>query len=199
MAAPALPATVMSRSAPVIRRERSGSRPARAAVRLHLDALWIESGIMARRTARTRQSELAAAFTDLGPAWGRWVTVCTPGASVSYIRLRLLRTLEQHGEQTMTALALSLNVTQRRITSLVAALASDGLVARAPNPGDGRSTVISLTEPGRKHLQTYWPQFQAAVSAAFGDLPAQQQEQLLVITPLLTQALRNRTRLAAGD
>jgi hypothetical protein len=59
--------------------------------------------------------------------------------------------------------------------------------------------VISLTEPGSKHLQTYWPQFQAAVSAAFGDLPAQQQEQLLVITPLLTQALRNRTRLAAGD
>ena len=199
MAAPVFPVTVMSRSAPVIRRERGGSRPARAAVRLHLAALWIESGIMARRTARTRQSELAAAFTDLGPAWGRWVTVCTPGASVSYIRLRLLRTLEQHGEQTMTALALSLNVTQRRITSLVAALASDGLVARAPNPGDGRSTVISLTEPGSKHLQTYWPQFQAAVSAAFGDLPAQQQEQLLVITPLLTQALRNRTRLAAGD
>ena len=97
-------------SAPVIRRERGGSGPARAAVRLDLAALWIESGIMARRTARTRQSELAAAFTDLGPAWGRWVTVCTPGASVSYIRLRLLRTLEQHGEQTMTALALSLNV-----------------------------------------------------------------------------------------
>ena len=63
---------------------------------------------MARRTAKTRQSELAAAFTDLGPAWGRWVTVCTPAASVSYIRLRLLRALERHGDQTMTTLALSL-------------------------------------------------------------------------------------------
>ena len=154
---------------------------------------------MARWTAKTRQSQLAAAFTDLGPAWGRWVTVCTPSASVSYIRLRLLRALEQQGDQTMTALARSLNITQRRITSLVAALVADGLVARAPNPVDGRSTVISLSEPGRKHLATYWPQFQAAVSAAFGDLPAQQQEQLLAITPLLTQALRNRTRLVAGD
>ena len=154
---------------------------------------------MARRTTKGRQSELAAAFTDLGPAWGRWVTACTPSASVSYIRLRLLRVLEQHGDQTMIALAHSLNVTQRRITSLVAALASDGLVARAPNPVDGRSTVISLTELGGKHLETYWPQFQAAVSAAFGDLPAEQQEQLLAITPLLTQALRNRTRLVAGD
>jgi DNA-binding MarR family transcriptional regulator len=83
---------------------------------------------MARRNARTRQSELAAAFTDLGPAWGRWVTVCTPDASVSYIRLRLLRALEQHGDQTMTSLALSLNITQRRITSLVAALVSERLV-----------------------------------------------------------------------
>jgi DNA-binding MarR family transcriptional regulator len=154
---------------------------------------------MARRTAMTRQSELAAAFTDLGPAWGRWVTVCTPAASVSYIRLRLLRALEQHGDQTMTTLALSLNITQRRITSLVAALVSDGLVARAPNPVDGRSTVISMTDPGREHLETYWPQFQAAVSAAFGDIPAEQQEQLLAITPVLTQALRNRTRLVAGD
>jgi DNA-binding MarR family transcriptional regulator len=159
----------------------------------------IESEVMARRTAKTRQSELAAAFTDLGPAWGRWVTVCTPSASVSYIRLRLLRALEQHGDQTMTTLALSLNITQRRITSLVAALVSEGLVSRAPNPVDGRSSVISLTELGSKHLETYWPQFQAAVSAAFGDLPVEQQEQLLAITPLLTQALRNRIRLVAGD
>jgi DNA-binding MarR family transcriptional regulator len=154
---------------------------------------------MARRNARTRQTELAAAFTDLGPAWGRWITVSTPAASVSYIRLRLLRTLEQHGDQTMTGLAQSLNITQRRITSLVAALLSEGHVSRAPNPVDGRSTVISLTEPGRKHLETYWPQFQAAVSAAFGDLPAEQQDQLLAITPVLTQALRNRIRLVAGD
>ena len=154
---------------------------------------------MARQTAKGRQSELAAAFTDLGPAWGRWVSACTPSASVSYIRLRLLRALEQHGDQTMTTLADSLNITQRRITSLVAALVSDGLVSRAPNPADGRSTVISLTGPGSVHLKTYWPQFQTAVSAAFGDLPAEQQQQLLAITPLLTQALRNRTRLMAGD
>jgi DNA-binding MarR family transcriptional regulator len=154
---------------------------------------------MARRVAKNRQEELAAAFTDLGPAWGRWVTVCTPAASVSYIRLRLLRGLGQHGDQTMTALALSLNITQRRITALVAALVSEGLVSRAPNPADGRSTVISMTELGGKHLATYWPQFQAAVSAAFGDLPVEQQDQLLAITPLLTQAMRNRTRLVAGD
>lgn len=154
---------------------------------------------MARRTAKTRQRDLAAAFTDLGPAWGRWVTVCTPAASVSYIRLRLLRALERHGDQTMTALSLSLNITQRRITSLVTAMASEGLITRAPNPADGRSTVISMTESGSEHLGTYWPQFQSAVSAAFGDLPEEQQEQLLAITPVLTQALRNRTRLACGD
>src|ERR1700721_4890236 len=117
---------------------------------------------MARRTAKGRQRQPPAAFTDLGPAWGRWVTACTPSASVSYIRLRLPRAREQHGDQTMTSLADSLNVTQRRITALVAALVSDGLVSRAPNPADARSTVISLTEPGSVHLKTYWPQFQTA-------------------------------------
>jgi DNA-binding MarR family transcriptional regulator len=110
----------------------------------------------------------------------------------------LLRALEQHGDQTMTTLALSLNITQRRITSLVAALVADGLVSRAPNPVDGRSTVISMTEPGRKNLETYWPQFQAAVSAAFGDIPAEQQEQLLAITPVLTHAMGAPLAALAG-
>lgn len=147
---------------------------------------------MARQTKQQRLINLAAAFTDLGPAWGRWVTVCTPSASVSYIRLRLLRSLDQDGDQTMTQLACALNITQRRITALVAALTNEKLIERAPNPADGRSTVISLTGSGREHLEANWSQFQASISEAFGDLPPEQQQQLLTITPALTQALRNR-------
>jgi DNA-binding MarR family transcriptional regulator len=148
---------------------------------------------MARPTTKSRLDDLAAAFTELGPAWGRWITACTPAASVSYPRMRLLRVLDQDGDRTMSQLADSLNVTQRRITSLVVALVEDRFIDRRPNPADGRSTVISLTESGREHLRATWQQFQADIAAVFGDLTAEQQKQMLEITPSLTQALRRRT------
>jgi DNA-binding MarR family transcriptional regulator len=151
-----------------------------------------------RSSTRSRQAELAAAFTELGPAWGRWITACTPAASVSYSRMRLLRVLDQDGDRTMSQLATALNVAARRATALVVALAEDGLVERRPNPDDGRSTVISLTQPGRDHLELTWQQFQADIAAVFGDLPAEQQKQLLDITPSLTQALRRRTAARVG-
>jgi DNA-binding MarR family transcriptional regulator len=153
-----------------------------------------------RSTTRSRQAELAAAFTELGPAWGHWITACTPTASVSYSRMRLLRVLDQDDDRTMSQLASALNVAARRATALVMALDADGLVERRPNPDDGRSTVISLTELGRDHLLLTWQQFQADIAAVFGDLSEEQQRQLLDITPVLTQALRRRTseRTAAG-
>jgi DNA-binding MarR family transcriptional regulator len=151
-----------------------------------------------RQTTEARLNDLAAAFTELGPAWGRWVTACTPHESVSYIRLRMLRALEQEGDQTMTQLAYSLNVTQRRVTALVTALLGEELIDRAPNPSDGRSSIVSLTAVGRDHLDRRWPQFRNEVSQAFGDLPVEQQRQLLALTPALTEALRNRTARRLG-
>jgi len=148
---------------------------------------------MARRVTRTKTAELAAVFSELGPAWGRWITACTPTASVSYSRMRLLRVLEQAGDRTMTQLATSMNVAQRRITSLVVALADDGMVERRANPDDGRSSVISLTEQGREHLRLAWKQFQADIAQGFADLTEEQQRQLLEITPILIESLRRRT------
>ncbi len=150
---------------------------------------------MARQSSKSRANALAAAFTDLGPAWGRWVTVCTPAQSVSYIRLRLLRALDQDGDRTLTQMALALNITQRRITALAGALADEGLIDRRPNPSDGRSTVISLSELVREHLTTYWAQFEDDISAAFGELPPELQKQLLAITPVLTDILRRQVAL----
>jgi DNA-binding MarR family transcriptional regulator len=156
---------------------------------------------MVRRATRSTTAELAAAFSEVGPAWGRWITASTPAASVSYSRMRLLRVLQQEGDRTMTQLAVSLNVAQRRITSLVLGLAEDNFVERHPNPDDGRSSVVSLTASGRDHLQLTWKQFQADIAAVFEDLDEDEQHRLLEITPKLTRALRHRTaeRLEAAD
>ena len=106
--------------------------------------------------------------------------------------MRLLRVLEQGGDRTMTELAWALNLAQRRITSLVVALADDALIERRKNPADARSTLISLTELGREHVESTWQHFQADIAAVFGDLTIDQQKQLLDITPVLTRALRER-------
>jgi DNA-binding MarR family transcriptional regulator len=93
----------------------------------------------------------------------------------------------------MTQLAQALGVTQRRITALVDALDADGLVERRPNPADGRSTIVALTRGGTALQQLTWDEHQAGLSMAFDDLSPEQQEQLIEITPVLTEALRRHT------
>lgn len=115
-----------------------------------------------------------------------------PSSAVSYIRMRMLHTLDRDGDQTMTALSNELGVTQRRVTALVDALEKDGFVERRPHPTDGRSTVVSLTKAGREQQDVNWRLQQTEIGLAFGDLPAEKQKQLLEITPLLTDALRKR-------
>jgi DNA-binding MarR family transcriptional regulator len=148
---------------------------------------------MARQTAQERLNALVAAFTELGPAWGHWTNACAPTGSVSYIRMRLLHTLERDGDQTMTEIANALGVTQRRVTDLVDALGADGLLERRPNPKDGRSTVVSLTKAGAAQQKLSWQQHQTDIGKVFGDLSPEHQNQLLAITPVLTDAIRKRT------
>ena len=147
---------------------------------------------MARMSAEERRIQLVEAFTDLGPAWVRWVAACLPMDSVSYARLRLLTALTCIDNQTMRQLADSLAVTPRRITALVDALEQDGLVERHPHPKDGRSTLVNITKDGLKHQAVDWQQHQAEVGVAFGDLTVDQQEQLLQISHDLTGAFRSR-------
>jgi DNA-binding MarR family transcriptional regulator len=148
---------------------------------------------MARQTSQSRSEELVALFTELGPAWGAWTNACTPANSVSYSRMRLLNALHTDGAQTMSQLAHALGVTQRRITALVDALDDDGLVERRPNPADGRSTVVSLTRGGTALQKLTWDEYRTDISRAFNDLSPDQQEQLIEITPVLTEALRRHT------
>lgn len=154
---------------------------------------------MPRQTRQSRLDDLVMAFTELGPAWVRWVQACIPSSSISYIRMRLLHALECDGDQTMTALAGSLGVTQRRVTALVDALENDGLVERRPHPTDGRSTVVTFTKTGRAQQSLNWQQRQTEIGLAFGDLPVERQKQLLAITPVLTEALRKRAAERPGQ
>jgi DNA-binding MarR family transcriptional regulator len=137
-------------------------------------------------------ADLVAAFTEMGPAWGRWVQACLPDDTASYARLRVLTALECDGDRTMKQLAESLEVTPRRITALIDALEEQHLVERYAHPTDGRSTLVAITEAGLEAQRLGWQQHQDKVAVAFADLPSDDQERLLAISRDLTVIFRKR-------
>lgn len=151
--------------------------------------------IMGSETSTDLPAQLTEAFTEMGPAWGRWVHGCLPDDAVSYARLRVLTALQCENDLTMTQLATALEVTPRRITALVDALEADGLAERYRHPTDGRSVIVVITEDGLKQQKISWESHQTEVSTAFADLPADDQASLLRISRELTEIFRSRLTL----
>src|SRR5271170_6699876 len=145
---------------------------------------------MSTKVRAERLAALVAAFSEMGPAWAHWVQACVPEDTVSYARLRVLTTLCSTGGMTMTQLADALNVTGRRVTALVDALADDGLVERYAHPTDGRSTIVEITDAGLGQQRLVWEEHQSKVAVVFGDLSDEDQVRLLDISHKLTVAFR---------
>src|SRR5260370_27825364 len=101
-----------------------------------------------------RVIDLVAGLSGMGRGWVGWVQATIPDDTVSYARLRVLNALKcQQEGLTMTKLAEALEVTARRVTALVDALAEDGLGERYAHPTDGRSTIVCTTAAGREQQQ----------------------------------------------
>ena len=127
---------------------------------------------MSTKQRDARLIELVAAFSEMGPAWVRWVQATIPDDTVSYARLRVLNALKcQQEGLTMTKLAEALEVTARRVTALVDALADDGLVERYAHPTDGRSTIVEITDAGREQQQQVWEEHQRRSPSPSGISP----------------------------
>lgn len=66
----------------------------------------------------------------------------------------LLLPLEQSGEQRCSALAVAAGIDVSVASRQMAALERVGYVERRPDPGDGRASLLSLTEAGAAALAT---------------------------------------------
>ncbi|WP_446216232.1 MarR family winged helix-turn-helix transcriptional regulator [Micromonospora sp. IBHARD004] len=106
----------------------------------------------------------------------------------------ILRHLDSAGPQNVSALAAKLNLDGSTVTRQVSAMQRDGLIARTPDPADGRGTVISPTPAGLQRM--------AAVRAArirlYGDILAawspDDRDSLAELLHRLNQALESRSR-----
>ncbi|NBE79799.1 MarR family winged helix-turn-helix transcriptional regulator [Micromonospora rubida] len=63
---------------------------------------------------------------------------------------RALGVLTRHGAMRLSALAEHLRIAPRSTTEVVDGLEERGLVARRPDPGDRRATLVALTDEGTR-------------------------------------------------
>jgi DNA-binding MarR family transcriptional regulator len=75
----------------------------------------------------------------------------------------LLELHEAGGRLRMTELGERVVLSRTRVSRLVDELVRAGLVAREPNPDDGRSSFAVLTDAGRKRFRAARPVYLAAI------------------------------------
>jgi DNA-binding MarR family transcriptional regulator len=124
------------------------------------------------RTARRLRQEAAGAADSL-----------TPTAAAA------LATVERHGPLTPSELAEIERVKRPTATRTLRGLSEAGLVARAPDPLDGRSALLSITPAGRDRLRRLRGRKNAYLARRMRDLPAADLDTLDRAAEILEQIL----------
>jgi DNA-binding MarR family transcriptional regulator len=81
-----------------------------------------------------------------------------------------LGSLQRRGPQRITELAAAQGVTQPSMTQLLRRLEDAGLVARVPDPNDGRVVLVELTAAGGETLRNRWNTRLAHLDTLLGTL-----------------------------
>src|ERR1700722_2112632 len=109
-----------------------------------------------------------------------------PDGELSLPETSALARLERSGPATSSALAKEEQISPQSMGATLAALEARGLVARQPDPDDGRRAVLTLTGAGQQVLRdkrsARVAQLAAALSSAF---PPAEVIQLKAAAPLL--------------
>lgn len=105
---------------------------------------------------------------------------------VTFSETSLLSRLDRAGPATPGALAAAEHVRPQATAAVVHALELRGLVARSPDPADGRKVLVSITEAGRQALTDKGRAVTRRMADALteGFTPAER-EQIGAVVPLL--------------
>lgn len=104
----------------------------------------------------------------------------------------VLGRLDREGPQSVSQLAAAERVRPQSMAQTVGDLEADGLVARRPDPSDGRRALVDFTPAGRKALDEDRRHRVGWLASAISELPAEDQAALARSTDVLR-------RLAASD
>ncbi|HEY6730566.1 MAG TPA: MarR family transcriptional regulator [Solirubrobacterales bacterium] len=113
------------------------------------------------RTARRLRQEAAAETSGLTPT-----------------SVAALATIERHGPMTPSEIAKVERVKRPTITRTLGCLEREGLIDRAPDPADGRSSLVSVNGAGRERLRRLRGRKNAYLARRMRDLSAEEVETL---------------------
>jgi DNA-binding MarR family transcriptional regulator len=116
----------------------------------HAQSPVIQPASEARRAAALA-SELRALIGKLK----RRLREQAPPGDLTWPQLSALSLLEREGPATLTALARTENMRSQSMGAIIAPLEEAGLVVGAPDPSDGRQTILSLTERCRTLIKEH--------------------------------------------
>lgn len=94
-------------------------------------------------------------------------------------KMRALAALAAMGELTINDLTVYAVAEQSTMSRTLDQMEKDGLITRAVSGEDNRARVVSLTKAGRAAHQQIWPTVQAAESAMFEGIDAEEKEEFL--------------------
>ena len=113
------------------------------------------------RTARRLRQEAAAETSGLTPT-----------------SVAALATIERHGPLTPSEIAQIERVKRPTITRTLGCLEREGLIDRAPDPADGRSSLVSANGAGRERLRRLRSRKNAYLARRMRDLTDEEVETL---------------------
>jgi DNA-binding MarR family transcriptional regulator len=111
------------------------------------------------------------------------------GTGLSLSLTAALATIERHGPLTPSELAARERVQRPTVTRIVLRLEEAGLVARAADPGDRRSSLITVTAAGRELLDAARTRKDAFLSERLEALDAEDRATLARAAALLEDML----------
>lgn len=100
---------------------------------------------------------------------------------------------------TMGALSRRLMVTNGNVTGLIDRMRAEGLVERAPAPGDRRVQVVRLTSVGKAAFDAMTPAHESWITAMMAELGRKEMAELLALLARLKRSVAHADGAGAAD
>ena len=126
----------------------------------------------------------------------RGARVAVPGNPLAVAQLELLSALTEHPGARPGQLARLLHMRPNTVTTIVNALAAQGLVSRAIADGDRRAVELTATDAGQQAVHAWQATNAALLHLALSTLPAPQRRALAAAAPALDALASAVDRLA---
>lgn len=143
--------------------------------------------VFSDRTVSSEARALTEVVTRLRRTLRTSIRTDYPWESLPMAQVELLLALHDHQPARVGQLANLLRLAPNTVSGLVQVLVEAGLAARAPDPGDRRVALVTLTEAGRTKLADWEQAHQQRIGNALNQLPTADQTTVRAALPALAR------------